>query len=314
MLPVPFRESVRAKALELGFCAAGFSAVEPRHDALLRFREMIAEGRHGEMQYLERGLNEREDPSRILPGVKTILSVAIPGPAPSASNAVSGSFSAHATIPDYHRAVRELLPQLLDFIRSVAGRPVEGVACVDSAPVLEKAWAETAGIGRTGKNTLLIVPGAGSAVFLGELLLDIEIIPDQPMAWDPCGSCTACLDACPTGALVDPGKLDARRCISWLTIELKRDFTEKEAASTGPWLFGCDRCMEVCPHNRDRSISPHPVFAPIKEIVDLEADKILGLTGSTFRTLFAGTTVIRLGLKRLKRNAQAAKRERTTGT
>ena len=306
-LPTPIKASIRKKALELGFCAAGFSTVLPQQAALDRLKAMVAEGRHGEMNYIETGLPEREDPSLLLPGVKSVLSVAIAGPAPLASSEGTESFSAHAAVPDYHRVVKGLLLELLEYIRAKVGRPVEGIACVDGAPVLEKAWAESAGIGRTGKNTLLIVPGAGSLVFLGELLLDIEIESDEPIDWDPCSTCTSCLDACPTGALIAPGQLDARRCISYLTIELKRDFTEEEVALTSPWLFGCDQCMAACPHNRDRSVPPHPAFTPIEGITNLTAEKVLDLTGSSFKKLFASTTVMRLGLKRLKRNAKAVR-------
>ncbi|NTU67573.1 MAG: tRNA epoxyqueuosine(34) reductase QueG [Chlorobiaceae bacterium] len=308
------KASIRQKALSLGFCAAGFAAVRPQDVAMERMRSMIAEARHGEMHYLEAGIAEREDPTRLLPGVRTVLSVALPGPAPSFRYGESGIFSAHATVQDYHRVARGLLLELLDFIRAATGIPVEGIACVDGAPVLEKAWAESAGIGMSGKNTLIIVPDAGSVVFLGELLLAIDIEPDQPMEWDPCGTCSACLDACPTGALTAPGKLDARRCISYLTIELKREFTTEEAAMATPWIFGCDRCMAACPHNAARSAAAHPAFTPSPEIMALTAEKVLTLTGSGFRKLFAGTTVMRLGLKRLKRNARAVKRERTTGT
>ncbi|NTV03259.1 MAG: tRNA epoxyqueuosine(34) reductase QueG [Chlorobiaceae bacterium] len=313
-LQAPLRESIRQKALELGFCAAGFAALRPQPLAMERLRSMVAEGRHGDMHYLETGMVERADPTLLLPGVRTVLSVAIAGPTPSAQSDDSGIFSAHATVPDYHRVVKGLLLELLDFIRSVAESPVVGIACVDGAPVLEKPWAEAAGIGRSGKNTLLIVPGAGSAIFLGELLLDLDIEPDEPMDWEPCGTCAACLDACPTGALVAPGKLDARRCISYLTIELKREFTKEEADSTAPWLFGCDRCMEACPHNQPGNTEPHPAFVPSPSMEEFTAEKVLALTGSTFRKIFAGTTVMRLGLKRLKRNARAVKRERTAGT
>lgn len=308
MLPIPTscKETIRIKAIELGFCAVGFSALIPQREAMTRLREMVSMNRHGEMRYLETGMEGRANPDLLLPGVKTILSVAISGPdRRQPHNETSGIFSGHATVPDYHRVVMERLRELLEFIRTESGVPVNGLACVDGAPILEKAWAESAGIGRSGRNTLLIVPGAGSMIFLGELLLDIEIEPDKPLDWDPCGTCSACLDACPTGALIGPGKLDATRCISYLTIELRREFTEAESGTTGSWLFGCDRCMEACPHNQARSIQPHPAFTPSGEILDLTAEKILELTGSGFRKLFAGTSVMRLGLKRLKRNARA---------
>jgi epoxyqueuosine reductase len=262
---------------------------------------MLAEGRHGEMGYLETGLDARNDPSMLLPGVKTVLSVALPWPAPAKPGAISG----YALIPDYHRVVGDLLRELLDFIRSISSQPVNGRVCVDSSPVLEKAWAEAAGIGCAGKNTLLIVPGHGSRIFLGELLLDLYLEPDAPLDSNPCGDCSACLDACPTGALATPGRLDARRCISYLTIELKREFTDEEASATDGWLYGCDRCIDACPRNASPKVAPYPGFEPIEELEKLTAAEILELTGSQFRKLFAGTPALRLGLRRLKRNARA---------
>jgi epoxyqueuosine reductase len=296
------KESIRQKALDLGFCAAGFAAVRPLTEAMEEYRQMIADGRHGEMAYLESGLDVRNDPSMLLPGVKTVLSAALPWPAPATPGAISG----YAVISDYHRVVGNLLTELLDFIRSISDQPVNGRVCVDSSPVLEKAWAEAAGVGRTGKNTLLILPGYGSRIFLGELLLDLELEPDAPLDREPCADCTACLDACPTGALVAPGKLDATRCISYLTIELKREFTDEETAMTGDWLYGCDRCVDACPHNREVPTPAYTSFEPIEKLVKITPAEILELTGSQFRKLFAGTPALRLGLKRLKRNARAA--------
>jgi len=295
------KETIRRKALDLGFCAAGFAAAEPLSEAMEKYRAMLDEGRHGEMGYLETGLEARANPELLLPGVKTILSVALPWPAPTKSGAISG----YAVIPDYHRVVGELLKELLDFIRSICDHPINGQICVDSSPVLEKEWAEAAGIGRTGKNTLVIVPGYGSRVFLGELLLDIALEPDQPLDWNPCGDCSACLDACPTRALTTPGKLDATRCISYLTIELKRDFTDEETAMTNGWLYGCDHCLDACPHNTNK-VTAFPGFEQKEELVNLTPEKALELTNSQFRKIFAGTPAMRLGLRRLKRNAQAA--------
>ena len=296
------KEAIRRKALDLGFCAAGFAAARPLSEAIAEYRAMLDEGRHGEMTYLETGLDSRANPKLLLPGVKTILSVALPWPAPDKPGGISG----YAIIADYHRVVSDLLAELLEFIRLDCGTAVNGRACVDSLPVLEKAWAEAAGVGRTGKNTLLITPSHGSRVFLGELLLDIELEPDAPLDWNPCRDCNACLDACPTGALASPGRLDATRCISYLTIELKRDFTDEEAALTDGWLYGCDRCIDACPHNAVKGVTPLPCFTPKEELANLTAAEILELTGSQFRKLFANTPALRLGLRRLKRNANAA--------
>ncbi|WP_232203892.1 tRNA epoxyqueuosine(34) reductase QueG [Chlorobaculum parvum] len=296
------KETIRQKTLDLGFCAAGFAAANPLSEAMEMYRAMIDEKRHGEMGYLETGIEARANPELLLPGVKTVLSVALPWPAPTKPGAISG----YAVISDYHRVVGELLKELLDFIRSICDQPVNGKVCVDSSPVLEKEWAEAAGIGRTGKNTLLIVPGYGSRVFLGELLLDLDLEPDAPLDWDPCEGCAACLDACPTGALTASGKLDARRCISYLTIELKRDFTDEEAAMTEGWLYGCDHCLDACPHNTVAKHKAYPGFETKKELAELTPAHALELTNSQFRKLFAGTPAMRLGLRRLKRNAQAA--------
>ena len=296
------KETIRQKALDLGFCAAGFAIVEPLSGALAVYRAMIEERRHGEMSYLETGLEARANPEMLLPDVKTVLSVALPWPAPPTPSAISG----YAVIADYHRVVGKLLNDLFDFIRLICEQPVNGKVCVDSSPVLEKGWAEAAGIGRTGKNSLLIVPGYGSRVFLGELLLELELEPDTPLDWNPCEGCSICCEACPTGALIAPNKLDARRCISYLTIELKRDFTKEEAAMTGGWLYGCDHCLNACPHNATEADKAFPSFVPKEELVHLTPAKALELTNSQFRKLFAGTPAMRLGLKRLKRNARAA--------
>jgi len=295
------KEVIRRKALDLGFCAAGFAAADTLNEAMKEYRAMIDEKRHGEMGYLETGLEARANPELLLPGVKTILSVALPWPAPAKPGAISG----YAVIPDYHRVVGELLKELLDFIRSICDHPVNGQICVDSSPVLEKEWAEAAGIGCTGKNTLLIVPDYGSRVFLGELLLDLDLEPDAPLDWDPCEGCDHCLDACPTGALTASGKLDATRCISYLTIELKREFTDEETAMTEGWLYGCDHCLDACPHNANK-VTAFPGFEQKEELVNLTQEKALELTNSQFRKIFAGTPAMRLGLRRLKRNAQAA--------
>jgi epoxyqueuosine reductase len=300
--PSGLKEAIRCKALDLGFCAAGFAAVHPLSEAMVEYHAMLAEGRHGEMSYLETGLEARSNPELLLPGIKTVISVALPWPAPAKHGAISG----YAVIADYHQVVGEQLTELLDFIRSISNQSVNGRACIDSSPVLETRWAEAAGIGCIGRNTLLIVPGYGSRVFLGELLLDIEIEPDQPIDWNPCGDCTACIDACPTGAIVEPGKLDATRCISYLTIELKRDFTDDEAAITTGWLYGCDNCLDACPHNSGSGKTAYPGFLPKEELVNLTPQQALELTGSKFRKLFAGTPALRLGLRRLKRNAMAA--------
>jgi len=289
----------------IGFCAVGIADVHERRSDAERLGRMIAENRHGEMRYLEERREERADPARLLPGARSIVSVALPYDGNRASG--PGRISAYALGRDYHVLVRRKLEELLACIREIHSGPINANILVDSAPLFEKSWAEEAGTGKTGKNTLLIVPGAGSYVFLGEILLDIPIEHEPAAALpDPCGECDACIRACPTGALAAPGKLDARRCISYLTVELKREFTPEESDMTGEWLFGCDLCQRVCPHNAAKHrLAPAPETGPLDRLRNIAPETVLSLTGSGFKKLFADTPILRTGLKRLKRNARA---------
>ncbi len=294
------------KARAIGFSAAGFAPVSRCREETERLLNMIREHRHGEMVYMQQGLAARTDPRNLLPEAKTVLSAALPYTFPLERDEDAAKISRYAMVPDYHRELRARLGMLLDFIGNMYPGQVTGKVCVDSLPVFEKSWAEKARLGMTGKNTMLIVPGTGSFVFLGEIVLDIELPASAGLKENPCNGCDACLRSCPTGAILESGKLDARKCISYLTVELKRDFTPKESAMTGPWLFGCDICQEVCPHNT-RQCSPSTArgLSPRKELTCITPEEILALTRSRFRILFAGTPIWRTGLKRLKRNARA---------
>ncbi|MDT9546888.1 MAG: tRNA epoxyqueuosine(34) reductase QueG [Chlorobium sp.] len=296
---------IRRAALQLGFAAVGFSSPAPRPQAAEHYRQMLEEGRNAEMAYLERGLAGRLEPDLLLPGVKTIVSLAISYHTPSRPKSTASRIARYARIADYHRVVRERAEALLEKIEQILGRRPESYIAIDSAPLLEKEHAEQGGIGRTGKNTLLIVPSAGSHVFLAELLIDESISEERPPLPNPCGSCSICIDACPTGALIAPGKLDATRCISYLTVELKREFTVEESVMIGSMLFGCDACGEHCPHNQRPLITADPAFTPKTELLELPPEEILKLTRSEFKRLFGGTPIWRIGLKRLKRNASA---------
>ena len=299
-------ETILQKALKSGFCAAGFAAVTPSDEQSERLLDMIRENRHGEMAYMQNKVSVRTHPEKLLPGAKTVFSAALPYRFPLETKKESPRISRYALVDDYHRVVRNKLGQMLDFITATYPEPVSGKVCADSMPVFEKTWAEKAGLGKTGKNTMLIVPETGSYVFLGEILLDIELPPSPTPQFDPCQECDACLRSCPTGALVEPGKIDARKCISYLTVELKREFSPDESAMIGKWLFGCDICQGVCPHNARQSPAPTcPEFIPKKELFEITSEQILSLTRSQFKTIFGGTPVFRAGLKRLKRNAKA---------
>ncbi|MCX6177941.1 MAG: tRNA epoxyqueuosine(34) reductase QueG [Chlorobiales bacterium] len=297
--------SIRKEAARLGFSAIGFSSPLPQPLAIKRYNTMIAEKRHAGMSYMEQRVDERAMPSMLLPGIKTIISAAISYHHPLHNHSEQPNISKYALIDDYHTVVRKKLEELLESIKTLIGDNIKSTITVDSAPVLEKTWAEHAGIGKTGKNTLLIVPAAGSYIFLGEILIDKEIIDNKPPLPNLCGSCNKCLEICPTGALIEPGKLDASKCISYLTVELKRDFTTDEAEMIGNHLFGCDHCQEVCPHNKQASITANDSFAVRNNLQNITTETILNLTKSTFRKLFYGTPIFRVGLKRIKRNAKA---------
>jgi len=292
-------------AEQLGFAAIGFSTPVPQPLAILRAMAMVQEHRNGEMHYLETRMEERADPSLLLPGLRTIISTAISYNYPLKRQAGLPNISKYALIDDYHTVVKSKLEELLAKIEALVVEPLQARITVDSSPLLEKNWAEEAGIGKTGKNTLLKVPSAGSYLFLGEILLDREIPSSKFTLPNSCGSCSDCLDHCPTGALIEPGKIDASKCISYLTIELKREFTTEEAAMIGDWMFGCDLCQEICPYNQQTSISACKAFNVRDELVNISTERVLNLTKSGFRELFYGTPIFRIGLRRLKRNARA---------
>ncbi|MEI6638207.1 MAG: tRNA epoxyqueuosine(34) reductase QueG [Chlorobium sp.] len=304
---------IRKVAAELGFAAIGFSAPVPQPLAIQRATAMIEEHRNGEMHYLETRMEERANPSLLLPGLRTIISTAMSYNYPVDRQAGFPKISKYALIDDYHTVVKSKLETLLAEIELLVGEPLRALIAVDSSPLLEKNWAEEAGIGKTGKNTLLKVPSAGSYIFLGEILVDREISSAKLTLPNYCGSCGDCLAHCPTGALMEPGKIDASKCISYLTIELKREFRAEEDAMIGDWMFGCDLCQEVCPYNQQASIQINNAFNVRAELVNMTTERVLNLTKSEFRELFYGTPIFRIGLRRLKRNARAVARNLERG-
>ena len=290
-------ESARAR----GFAAAGILAAS-RPVTWERFRDWLRDGRHAEMAYLERDAAARMRFDSILPFAKSVVAVARAVPGTGA-----GNVAAYARGEDYHRVVRRHLKAVIEDLRPLAPKGSHFRVCVDTAPLLEREVAVRAGLGFVGKNGMLIVPGVGSHVVLGEILTDVTLAPSaSPFVdgADRCGSCTACLEACPTQAFVAPRVLDSARCLSYLTIEKRGPFAPAEEAALGGRIFGCDDCQDVCPFNASRSAATPAGGAP----ASLDPEEILGLDEEGFRSRFFHSAIWRATFPGLVRNARAAVR------
>lgn len=298
-------DEVKREARRVGFDLVGIAAPDPsRHAA--RYRDWLAAGCHADMGYLARpdAVDKRADPRVLMPEVRSVVVVAMayyPGDFPPVAK-LDGRVSRYAWGADYHDLMMEKLRQLGAWIAAQTGRPVARRPYVDFGPVMEREMAQRAGLGWFGKNTNLIHPSLGSYIFLGELLLDLDLAFDTAYAEDRCGSCTACLDACPTGALVAPRALDARRCISYLSIEHRDGIPEPLRPLMGDWVFGCDICQEVCPWNK-RFAQPVPrsLFEPERATLDLL--DLLAFDETAFRARFRDTPLWRPRRAGLLRNA-----------
>jgi epoxyqueuosine reductase len=303
---LPFANRLKEHALGLGFDLVGIApAVSPSGVASLR--DWLEQGHAGEMKYMERHAAAREHPRAILPDVKSVVIVAMnyhtDSPVDVSRNDVlGGRIASYAWGDDYHEVLRARLNRLLAWVQTEAPG-CRGRAVVDTAPLLERDFARLAGLGWFGKNTMLIQKRLGSYFFLGALLLDLELPADEPFTANHCGTCTACLEACPTQAFVAPYQLDARRCISYLTIELRQPIPRELRRGMGDWLFGCDICQDVCPWNRKAARSIEPAFQPkpTPDLIDL-----LQLSPDEFRAQFRGTAFTRPKRGGLLRNAAIA--------
>jgi epoxyqueuosine reductase len=312
---VTLTEAVKARATELGFDLVGVTAAEPSAFAE-EYRDWIAQGYAGEMEYLTRNLHRRLDPRELVPGAQSIIVVGMnyyadaeegPGtPPPDADRAI---FARYARGDDYHDVMTGRLRELLAFLQSHAGLGAEGRVYVDAGPVLEREVARRAGLGWFGKNTLLINTRRGSYFFLGEIVTNVALEFDSP-ALGGCGTCTRCLDACPTGAILEPYKVDSRRCLSYLTIELKGAIPEEfhpALAASGNRIYGCDICQEVCPFNQRRSVpTTLPEFLPRAITTNSRLVDLLLLTEEQFREKFKNSPVKRAKRRGLLRNAAIA--------
>lgn len=297
-------EKIKELALEAGFDKAGIALAEPLEPEGFRLREWLRSRFHGEMAWMEREPEKRMDPRAIYPEARSVLVVALNYFTPHEHEPGNGKISRYAWGDDYHDIVRERLKLLLERIR-VEFEGADGKICVDTAPVMDKAWAVRAGIGWQGKHSNIINPDIGSWFFIGEIFLNIEVDGyDRPMP-DHCGTCTACLDACPTTAIVEPYVVDSNKCISYATIELRTPkLPDVVSENLNGWLYGCDICQDVCPWNRFEQPTLETRFEPRMGETSIGPDMVLSLTPETYAERFRRSAIKRAKISGLQRNAR----------
>ncbi|HEX6375238.1 MAG TPA: tRNA epoxyqueuosine(34) reductase QueG [Allosphingosinicella sp.] len=303
-------QRLRAKAEELGFCAVGFARADAAPASGARLREWLADGAHGDMIWMAETVDRRASPAGLWPEVRSIISLGMSyapaaDPLALAGRPEVGRISVYAQGADYHVTVKKALKALARWLVEAAGCELK--VFVDTAPVMEKPLAEAAGLGWLGKHTNLVSRSDGSWLFLGAIYTTLELDEAPPPHKAHCGSCRACLDICPTDAFPGPYRLDARRCISYLTIEHKGPIPEEFRAAIGNRVYGCDDCLAVCPWNRFADAArANQAFLPRAELAAPKLADLLALDDAGFRQLFAGSPIKRIGRGRMVRNAAIA--------
>lgn len=291
---------IKSIAAAMGFSFCGISKADFLKDEAPKLEEWLSRGYAGKMSYLEKNFDKRLDPRLLVPGAKSVVSLMY-NYYPSGSE-MNGELkiAKYAYGEDYHFVVREMLHEFLSRIKEKVG-DVNGRVFVDSAPVLERAWAARAGLGWIGKNSLLLNRQHGSFFFLAELILDLELIADGPIK-DYCGTCTACMDACPTGAIPEPYVVDGSKCISYYTIELKEELPAETKGKFENWIFGCDICQDVCPWNRFAKPHSQQRFDAPEELKEMSRAEWVEMTSGVFDRIFSKSPIQRTGYEGLKRN------------
>ena len=326
--PARLARDLKRQALRVGFDGVGIARAQRLDDEARRLEAWLSQDRHGgsdgAMAWMGRNFDKRIDPTVLVPGARSVVSVFAsyfqpgrrPGEAPTAdaladgprqSDAPNAKISRYAWGDDYHDVLKEKLAELFDWLDRQTGG-AGGRAFVDSAPVMDKAWAQRAGLGWQGKNTNLLTTTHGSFVFLGELIVDVELAPDDPFTADHCGSCTRCLDACPTGALDAPYQIDATRCISYWTIEHRGPDLPEIASEFGAWAFGCDICQDVCPWTKFSQPTRDARFLPRAGVTDTPAREWAEISLEAWRERFRRSPVKRSKYEGFLRNVENAAR------
>ena len=299
--------NIKERALFEGFNKVGIIGAGSLEGEGRRLREWLARGYHGEMSWMARDVEKRITPREIFPQARSVVVVALNyyTPHQHQQNPATGKVSRYAWGDDYHDVVKTKLASLLSWIREQEPS-AEGKICVDIQPAMDKAWAVRAGLGWLGKHTNVITPEYGSWVFIGELLLNLKLEHDQERVDDHCGTCTLCIDACPTAAITEAYVVDSNKCISYATIELRApELPAQVEDNLSGWLYGCDICQDVCPWNRFETLTHEPRFSPREGNVNTELEDILELTPETYAARFRGSAMKRTKLTGLQRNARA---------
>jgi epoxyqueuosine reductase len=291
---------IKTEAKRLGFLSCGISKAEFLEEEAPRLETWLNNNMHGEMRYMENHFDKRLDPTKLVEDSKSVISLLLNYYPHEAQHQNSFKLSKYAYGTDYHFVIKDKLKQLLYFIQDEIGE-VHGRAFVDSAPVLDKAWAAKSGLGWIGKHSNLLTQQVGSFYFIAELIIDLNLEYDKPVT-DHCGSCTACIDACPTEAIVDPYVVDGSKCISYFTIELKDQIPNSVKGQFDDWMFGCDICQDVCPWNKFSKPHQEPLFNPHPELLSLTKKDWNDITEDTFKKVFKNSAVKRTKYSGLIRN------------
>lgn len=292
---------IKNRAYELGFDNCGIARAEFLENEAPRLESWLKKGMHGQMSYMENHFDMRLDPRLLVEGAKSVISLTYNYYPEKKQRADSYKIAKYAYGTDYHFVVKDKLRELLNFIQEEIGE-VNGRAFVDSAPVLEHAWANKAGIGWVGKNSLTLSKQKGSFFFLSELILDLDLDYDEPIQTDHCGTCTKCLDACPTEAILPDRTVDGSKCISYFTIELKQEIPEEMSGKFNDWIFGCDICQDVCPWNRFSLPHKEEKFLPKEELLNYSKSDWQEITEEVFKKIFQKSPVKRTKFEGFKRN------------
>ncbi len=296
---------IKDEAKRLGFLSCGISKAGFLEEEAPRLEQWLKEGMHGEMGYMENHFDKRLDPTKLVEGSKSVISLLLNYYPSEVQKEDTYKISKYAYGTDYHFVIKDKLKELLHSIQSEIGG-VQGRAFVDSAPVLDKAWAVKSGLGWMGKHTNVLSKQVGSFYFIAELIVDLELEYDTPVT-DHCGSCTACIDACPTQAIVAPYVVDGSKCISYFTIELKDEIPRDFSGMFDDWMFGCDVCQDVCPWNRFSKSHKEPLFDPNPKLLSMSRNEWEEITEEVFREIFRKSAVKRTKYSGLQRNIKFLK-------